>query len=176
MNDLNGDPRQPVGVAAPQWMSLDAAGTHLNIYAGVARPELASSDNQLVRPEVVVRLPGPVTEAFQAAASVHLASINSDENAFTIATDEAWVERDATNGDVLLHVSLAVQGNAAALHRFGYHVVVADATTRHTAVFHPSTDGEHQIYGASFEEFKALYDELYPQGWRVELVTVYALP
>ena len=37
----------------------------------------------------------------------------------------------------------------------------------------PSTVGEYQIYGATNAAFKARYDELWPDGWRLKLVSTY---
>ena len=47
------------------------------------------------------------------------------------------------------------------------------ATTRYTAVWRPSTDGEIQVYGWTYDDYRAKYDELWPQGWRLKLLDVY---
>jgi hypothetical protein len=44
---------------------------------------------------------------------------------------------------------------------------------RYTAVWRPSTDGEIQVYGWTYEDYRAKYDELWPQGWRLKLLEVY---
>jgi hypothetical protein len=175
MSELSGDPNDPFGVASPQRLTCTFGGNQLNLYAGIALPEWRSDDDQMIRGEVVVRLPGPVGPGLEATAYTRLASLDTTgDSEFVLATDAARIERDTGTADVLLHVDAAVQGNTSYLLGFGYHVCVLDRAT-YTAVFHPSLDGEHQIYDATFDEFQALYDQLYPQGWRVRLLQEYAI-
>lgn len=46
---------------------------------------------------------------------------------------------------------------------------------RYTAAWEPNTTGEYQIYDAPYAQYRARYDELWPQGWRLySLSTVVA--
>ena len=38
------------------------------------------------------------------------------------------------------------------------------------AVFHPGNHGEIQIYGATYAEYRAKYDALWPEGWRLYIL------
>jgi hypothetical protein len=40
------------------------------------------------------------------------------------------------------------------------------------AVWSPNGSGEFQIYDASWAQYRARYDELWPQGWRLKLIDV----
>lgn len=42
-----------------------------------------------------------------------------------------------------------------------------------TGVWRPSTQGEIQLYGAKYDDYRARYDELWPQGWRLKLLEVH---
>jgi hypothetical protein len=42
-------------------------------------------------------------------------------------------------------------------------------------VWRPSTEGEIQVYGWAYEDFRAKYDELWPQGWRLHLLNNYVV-
>src|SRR5215210_4674468 len=44
---------------------------------------------------------------------------------------------------------------------------------RYTAVLRPSTEPEIQLYDASYEQFRARYDELWPQNWRLHILQTY---
>src|SRR5215469_11101500 len=46
---------------------------------------------------------------------------------------------------------------------------------RYTAVWEPSTEGEIQVYGWTYQDYRAKYDELWPQGWRLKLLDVSSL-
>ncbi|NEA31852.1 hypothetical protein [Streptomyces sp. SID13031] len=48
--------------------------------------------------------------------------------------------------------------------------------TRYTAVWKQSTEGETQVYGWTYEDFKKKYDELWPQGWRLKSLQPVVLP
>src|SRR6266545_1996546 len=47
---------------------------------------------------------------------------------------------------------------------------VVNGQTRYNATWHPSDDGEVQLYEATFDEYNATYDELWNQGWRLKLL------
>jgi hypothetical protein len=98
-------------------------GQQLDLYSGIAVPELGV-DGDLIREQVVVRLPGPIGASYQATAAVDLASISNTGSDFLFATDAASIELDAETGDLLLHVDLAVDGDESYLHRFAYQVDV----------------------------------------------------
>jgi hypothetical protein len=133
MIELNGDPANPSGVARPQRLASSLGDQRLIIYSGIALPEAVTEDGSLTE-EVVVRLPGPFVDGFDAIASAHLAAISNSESDFAFAVDDARVTLDPYNGDVLLHVNLDVEaeGGRSELHRFAYHVTVRGAlvTTR----------------------------------------------
>jgi hypothetical protein len=46
---------------------------------------------------------------------------------------------------------------------------------RYTAVWRPSTEGEIQVYGWTYQDYRAKYDQLWPQGWRLKLLNVYVV-
>ena len=46
---------------------------------------------------------------------------------------------------------------------------------RYTAVWAPSTEGEIQVYDWSYEDYRAKYDELWQQGWRLKLLSPYVI-
>lgn len=43
----------------------------------------------------------------------------------------------------------------------------------YTAVWQPSTEGEIQVFGWPYQDFRAKYDELWPQGWRLKLLSTH---
>ncbi len=43
----------------------------------------------------------------------------------------------------------------------------------YTAVWRPSTSGEIQVYGWSYEDYRKKYDELWNQGWRLHILNNY---
>jgi hypothetical protein len=131
--DLRGDPADPVGVARPARVTSTVAGQQVDLYSGIALPEFAVDDD-VVREEIIVRLPGPIGEGFQATTALNLASISNTGSDFLFATDAAWVELDPPTGDLLLHVQLAAGGDESWLHRFGYHVNVLSAPVEATIV------------------------------------------
>jgi hypothetical protein len=45
----------------------------------------------------------------------------------------------------------------------------------YTAVWRPDTSAEIQVYGWRYEDYRAKYDELWPQGWRLKLLDAYVL-
>jgi hypothetical protein len=45
---------------------------------------------------------------------------------------------------------------------------------RYTAVWHPSTEGETQVYGWTYEDLRARYDVLWELGWRLTMLAPYA--
>jgi murein DD-endopeptidase MepM/ murein hydrolase activator NlpD len=50
---------------------------------------------------------------------------------------------------------------------------------RYTAAWIPNTGGEYQIYDAPYAQYRARYDELWPQGWRLyslNIVVVNGVP
>jgi phage terminase small subunit len=53
--------------------------------------------------------------------------------------------------------------------------VLSGDQVRYTAVWRPSTEGEIQIYDAPYETYRAKYDELWKQGWRLKLIQPYVV-
>jgi hypothetical protein len=45
----------------------------------------------------------------------------------------------------------------------------------YTAVWQPSMEGEIQLYGWTYEDYRAKYDELWEQGWRLKLLNPYVI-
>jgi hypothetical protein len=134
ITDLDGDPNQPSGVESPQQLSLAVGTSRLNVYSGIAVPEwVSTSTDNPETGEIVVRLPGPVSEVAQWSVSVNLASIGNDESDFQFAAGRATVALDDSNGDVMLHVPASLLGSQSYLHRFAYHVSVL-ASAVQTAV------------------------------------------
>ena len=48
------------------------------------------------------------------------------------------------------------------------------SSVRYTAVWRPSTEGEIQVYGWTYEDLRARYDVLWDLGWRLTLIAPYA--
>jgi murein DD-endopeptidase MepM/ murein hydrolase activator NlpD len=44
---------------------------------------------------------------------------------------------------------------------------------RYTAAWQPSNEGEIQVYGWTYADYRAKYDELWPQGWRLKHLAPY---
>jgi hypothetical protein len=40
-------------------------------------------------------------------------------------------------------------------------------------VWQPSTDGEIQVYGWTYEDYRATYDGLWDRGWRLSQLVSY---
>jgi hypothetical protein len=55
------------------------------------------------------------------------------------------------------------------------NVYVVSGQVLYTAVWRPSTEGEIQVYGWKYEDYRARYDELWNQGWRLKLLNVYVV-
>jgi hypothetical protein len=53
--------------------------------------------------------------------------------------------------------------------------LVAAGQPRYTAIWHPSTAPEIQVYGWTYEAYRAKYDELWKLGWRLRLLKVYTI-
>ena len=48
-------------------------------------------------------------------------------------------------------------------------------TVYYTAVFRPSTEGEIQVYGYTYQDYRAKYDQLWNQGWRLKFLLPYVV-
>ncbi|MDQ4032994.1 MAG: hypothetical protein M3332_12300 [Actinomycetota bacterium] len=51
--------------------------------------------------------------------------------------------------------------------------VLSGDQVRYTAVWQQSTAGEIQVYGWTYEHYRAKYDELWQQGWRLKAIQPY---
>jgi hypothetical protein len=51
--------------------------------------------------------------------------------------------------------------------------IVVRGQVLYTAVWRPSTEGEIQVYEWRYEDYRRLYDELWCEGWRLKILTVY---
>jgi murein DD-endopeptidase MepM/ murein hydrolase activator NlpD len=49
------------------------------------------------------------------------------------------------------------------------------SSVRYSAVWRPSTEGEIRVDGWAYEDYRAKYDELWPQGWRLKLIAPYVV-
>lgn len=49
------------------------------------------------------------------------------------------------------------------------------AGVRYTAVWQQSTAGEIQVYGWTYDDYRAKYDELWKQGWRLKILQPFVL-
>jgi hypothetical protein len=45
-------------------------------------------------------------------------------------------------------------------------------TPRYTAVWRPSAEGEIQVYGWIYQDYRAKYDGLWDRGWRLSEIFV----
>ncbi|MFO7565270.1 MAG: hypothetical protein R6X02_21690 [Enhygromyxa sp.] len=48
--------------------------------------------------------------------------------------------------------------------------VLANGWVRYTAIWRRSTAAEIQVYGWTYADYRAKYDELWPQGWRLHMI------
>ena len=97
----------------------------MRIISGIAIPEFqVDDDDDASHDECIVHLGAILPDFIQATCQVGLASITNDESAYTFALDDAWVDLDPSNGEVLLHVNLTAKGDESSLSRFGFQVVV----------------------------------------------------
>ncbi len=55
------------------------------------------------------------------------------------------------------------------------YVINNGTAVRYNAVWRPSTEGEIQVYGWTYSDFRAKYDELWPQGWRLKILQPYVI-
>jgi hypothetical protein len=53
--------------------------------------------------------------------------------------------------------------------------VLSGNKVRYTAVWRPSTAGEYQLFDATYDAFRKRYDELWKQGWRLEILQTYRI-
>ncbi|MFE8603476.1 LamG-like jellyroll fold domain-containing protein [Archangium violaceum] len=53
--------------------------------------------------------------------------------------------------------------------------VPANPTARYTAVWQRTTVGEHKVEGVRYADFRAAYDELWPEGWRLHQLQSYVV-
>jgi hypothetical protein len=54
--------------------------------------------------------------------------------------------------------------------------VLADGTVLDDAIWRPGSHGEIQVYGWTYADYRAKYDELWPKGWRLYILNPYVLP
>ena len=94
------------------------------IFAGVAIVDWESEGNLKVRREdVIIKLGAKTTARFDRTCSVSLAAIYNTDSDFLFAADDSSVEV-GPDGQLELHVKIAVQGDKSVLIRFSYHVQV----------------------------------------------------
>jgi hypothetical protein len=55
------------------------------------------------------------------------------------------------------------------------YVVNNGTSVLYNAVWRPSTEGEIQVYGWTYADYRAKYDELWPQGWRLKFLQPYVV-
>jgi hypothetical protein len=55
--------------------------------------------------------------------------------------------------------------------------VLADGEKRYNAVWRGGTTYEHRaVYGSTYSDYRAKYDKLFPEGWRLYILNAYVLP
>jgi hypothetical protein len=54
--------------------------------------------------------------------------------------------------------------------------VTARGEVLHSAVWRPGTHEEKTFFGSTYADYKAKYDEIFPQGWRLYILNTYVLP
>ena len=52
---------------------------------------------------------------------------------------------------------------------------VVGGQVRYTAVWKPSTEGEIQVYGWTYQDYRAKYDVLWHQGRRLKELAIYVV-
>jgi hypothetical protein len=52
---------------------------------------------------------------------------------------------------------------------------VLNGQVLYNAVWRPSTTAEIQVYGWAYQDYRAVYDQLWPQGWRLYILQSYVL-
>lgn len=113
---------------------LGQANRKMLIFSGTACPGWrVNDDDNTSHEEVTVNLRYTVLAVEQATVTVGLASFGNDDSVFLIAADSAIVDIDPTSQELLLKVSMALQGDDTGLMRFGYQVV-AVVTTQVTGI------------------------------------------
>ncbi len=51
--------------------------------------------------------------------------------------------------------------------------MLANGAVRYNAVWRLIYEGEVQVYGWSYADFRAKYDQLWEQGWRLAMLRAY---
>lgn len=123
-------------VANPMAIVVDLTepNKQMVICSGIAIPEWSVHDDGTVYHEsVTLNLRQTVVNIDQASVVVGLASIGNGKTNNLFSCDVASVSRDATSGELILNVDLALMGDPSALNRFGYQVV-ATVTTQKTGI------------------------------------------
>ena len=46
----------------------------------------------------------------------------------------------------------------------------------YNAVWRPGTHDEKAVYGWTYADYRAQYDKIYPDGWRLYILNAYVLP
>ena len=114
--------------------NLGQANRKMLIFSGTACPAWSvNDDGHVYHEEVTVNLRYTVLAVEQATVTVGLASFGNDDTVFLIAADSARVDIDPGGQELLLKVSMALQGEDTGLMRFGYQVV-AVVTTQATGI------------------------------------------
>jgi Bacterial tandem repeat domain 1 len=55
--------------------------------------------------------------------------------------------------------------------------VLPDGQVRYNAVWRPAGNiGEIQVYGYQYSDYRSVYDQLWPQGWRLYILDTFVLP
>ena len=54
--------------------------------------------------------------------------------------------------------------------------VISDGTVRYNAVWRPATHAETQVYNWTYTDFRNQYNMLFPEGWRLYILSAYVLP
>src|ERR1700712_617512 len=122
--ELDASSIPPQGVTTPSYFSVFVGYTprQLLFFSGIAGCDW-TSNGDLDREDVVVRLGVATTPYFQSTVTTALASLSDENSDFVFATDSAVVET-GPDGTLQLRVRIAAQGDSGTVNGFSYSAQV----------------------------------------------------
>ena len=117
------------------------------------------------------------TGANRGAFHLHLAVTNLSEAGKNDGGAFVTIPTPLSNYDVSVDQGVSWQRVIRGIPKQGEWVrrPPSPGPVRYTAVWHQSTQGEVQVYGQSYEAYRAKYDELWKQGWRLKVLEVHVV-
>ena len=102
-------------------------------------------------------------------AVTNLGEAHKNAGGTFVTIPAAYSNYDASNdkGETWQHVRRGIPRTGQWIRR-----AVDSSPVRYTAVWRPSTEGEIQVYGWKYDDYRAKYDDLWKQGWRLKLLTI----